>query len=91
MCRFLPNIWLDFSVTQHEFGWVSGRRSPAYVGDLIDHALHERRIAPRVLFGSDFPLLDLTDAITRLTATVDDPEPFLIKNFERLLNSSAVA
>jgi hypothetical protein len=74
MCRFLPNVWLDFSVTQHEFGWVSNRRSPGYISEVIDHALNERRIAPKLLFGSDFPLLE-------------DPEPFLTGNFERLLNS----
>lgn len=86
MCRFLDNVWLDFSVTQHEFGWVAGKRSPAYIGDVIDHALGERRIAPKLLFGSDFPLLDQSDAVDRLVATVSDPEPFLITNFERLLD-----
>lgn len=90
MCRFLRNVWLDFSVTQHEFGWVSGRRSPAYVGDLIDHALHEPRIVPRVLFGSDFPLLEQSDAISRLVDSVENPEPFLTANFERLLAASGV-
>jgi Amidohydrolase len=87
MCRFLTNVWLDFSVTQHEFGWVSGRRSPAYVGDVIDHTLGERRLAPRVMFGSDFPLLEQSDAIARLLSTVGDPVPFLTANFERLLDA----
>ena len=87
MCRFATNVWLDFSVTQHEFGWVSGERCPAFVGDLIDHALHERRTAPRIMFGSDFPLLEQSDAVERLVASVDDPEPFLTGNFERLLDS----
>jgi Amidohydrolase len=87
MCRFAPNVWLDFSVTQHEFGWVSGERSPAFVGDLIDHAMHERRISPRIMFGSDFPLLEQSDAVGRLVASFDDPEPFLTANFERLLES----
>jgi hypothetical protein len=87
MCRFAPNVWLDFSVTQHEFGWVSGRRSPALVGDLIDHALAERRTAPRIMFGSDFPLLEQNDAVARLAESVPDPEPFLVANFERLLES----
>jgi Amidohydrolase len=86
MCRFLTNVWLDFSVTQHEFGWVSGRGSPAYIADTIDHALGERRIAPRVMFGSDFPLLEQRDALARLIDSVEDPEPFLIGNFERLLD-----
>lgn len=90
MCRFLENVWLDFSVTQHEFGWVSGQRRPAYVGDLIDHALQERRIAPRVLFGSDYPLLEQTDAASRLVASVEDSEPFLTANFERLLDTTGV-
>lgn len=85
MCRFLGNVWLDFSVTQHEFGWVSGERDPSYVGDLIDHALRERRIAPKVLFGSDFPLLEQNDAVARLRETVPDTEPFLVGNFERLV------
>jgi len=87
MCRFVGNVWLDFSVTQHEFGWVSGERSPAFVGDLIDHALHERRTAPRILFGSDFPLLQQLDAVERMLASVNDPGPFLTENFERLLES----
>ncbi len=86
MCRFLGNVWLDFSVTQHEFGWVTGRRAPAYIGDVIDHALFERRTAPRILFGSDFPLLEQADAVARLVETVPDPEPFLTGNFERLLD-----
>ncbi len=90
MCRFLKNVWIDFSVTQHEFGWVSGERSPSYVGDVIDHALGERRIAPKVLFGSDFPLLGQTDAVERIVEAVEDPEPFLISNFERLLDSAAI-
>jgi hypothetical protein len=87
MCRFATNVWLDFSVTQHEFGWVSGRRSPAFVGDLIDHALGERRTAPRIMFGSDYPLSEQADAVTRLIDSVEDPEPFLTGNFERLLES----
>lgn len=91
MCRFLKNVWIDFSVTQHEFGWVSGERRPSYVGDVIDHALSERRIAPRVLFGSDFPLREQSDAVARMVEAVEDPEPFLISNFERLLNAAAVA
>jgi predicted TIM-barrel fold metal-dependent hydrolase len=91
MCRFLPNVWLDFSVTQHEFGWVTGQRSPAYIGDVIDHALHERRTAPRILFGSDFPLLQQADALERLIGSVAAPEPFLTGNFERLLDVSGAA
>jgi predicted TIM-barrel fold metal-dependent hydrolase len=87
MCRFLPNVWLDFSVTQHEFGWVSGERSPAFIGDVIDHAMREPRIAPRVMFGSDYPLLEQRDAVARLAATVDEPERFLRLNFERLLET----
>jgi predicted TIM-barrel fold metal-dependent hydrolase len=85
MCRFASNVWLDFSVTQHEFGWVSGQRSPAFVADLIDHALGEWRTAPRIIFGSDYPLLEQADAVTRLVDLVADPEPFLTGNFERLL------
>jgi hypothetical protein len=87
MCRFAGNVWLDFSVTQHEFGWVSGQRSPAFVGDLIDHALGERRTAPRIMFGSDYPLLEQADAVARLVDVVADPEPFLTANFERLLET----
>ena len=87
MCRFTANVWLDFSVTQHEFGWVSGARSPAFVGDLIDHAMGERRTAPRIMFGSDYPLLEQADAVERLVESVADPEPFLSGNFERLLDS----
>jgi hypothetical protein len=85
MCRFTANVWLDFSVTQHEFGWVSGRRSPSFIGDLIDHALREPRTAPRIMFGSDYPLLEQADAIERLVALIDEPEPFLTGNFEELL------
>lgn len=85
MCRFLPNVWLDFSVTQHEFGWVRGECSPAFVGDLIDHSLTEPRIAPKVMFGSDFPLMEQSDAVAQIVATVEDPESYLRGNFERLL------
>lgn len=90
MCRFLPNVWLDFSVTWHEFGWVSGVPRLPFVADLIDHALSERRIAPRLLFGSDYPLLEQSDALMRLVAAVDDPQPFLTGNFERLLDTVAL-
>ena len=86
MCRFATNVWLDFSVTQHEFGWVSGQRSPAFIGDLIDHAMAERRTAPRIMFGSDYPLSEQADAVARLIDSVDDPEQFLTGNFERLLD-----
>ncbi len=79
MCRFLPNVWLDFSVTQHEFGWVSGRRSPHYIGDVIDHALQERRTAPRILFGSDYPLLPQADAVS---ASDGSPRPRTISHPE---------
>jgi hypothetical protein len=89
LCRFLGNVWLDFSVTQHEFGWVSGTRNPPFIADLIDHALGERRIAPRVMFGSDYPLLEQTDAVARLVEHSADPEPFLRGNFERLLERIA--
>src|SRR5581483_2221225 len=63
MGRFLPNVWLDFSATQEIFGWVSGDRSPRFVGDLIDHAFTEPRIAQRVMFGSDAPLFDQRGAV----------------------------
>ena len=90
-CRFLPNVWLDFSVTQHEFGWVSGERSPGFISELIDHALGERRTAPRIMFGSDFPLLEQADAVERALAALDDPDPLLRGNFERLLDELALS
>jgi hypothetical protein len=85
MCRFVPNVWIDFSATQHTFGWVSGDRSPHFIADLIDHGLREPRIAQRVLFGSDNPEFSQLDAVERTVSVARDPESVLVGNFERLI------
>jgi hypothetical protein len=85
MCRFLKNVWIDFSATQHTFGWVNGQRSPGFVGELIDHSLRERRIAERVMYGSDNPEFLQEDAVERTLEEAPDPDAILRSNFERLI------
>lgn len=85
MARFVRNVWLDFSATQEIFGWTHGRPNLALVVDAMRHALHEPRIAGKVMFGSDNPEFDQAAAVARLCAEVADPEPVLHANFERLI------
>jgi hypothetical protein len=85
LCRFTRNVWLDFSVTQHIFGWVDGNPSPAFISECVDHALRERRIADRVMFGSDTPWYPQLDAVERAVERARDAAAYLGGNFERLL------
>lgn len=90
MGRFVPNVWLDFSATQQIFGWTAGAPTLNHVTDCIRHAYGEPRIARRLMFGSDNPEFDQAGAVVRLAASVDDPEPFLRTNFERLVSETGL-
>jgi len=85
MCRFISNVWLDFSATQHIVGWAQSTGKLTFADQLIEHSFEEPRICERVLFGSDTPWFDQRDAVERVLERAPDPSAILIDNFERLV------
>lgn len=85
MARFMPNVWLDFSATQEIFGWVGGKSNYPAITDGIEHALGERRIASKLVFGSDNPGFSQLEAVREIVRRLPDPDFYLKSNFERLV------
>jgi len=50
---FQKNAWIDFSHTQHYFGWCAMRNALPLVVQHIDYALKEDRVYNKLLFGLD--------------------------------------
>ena len=50
---FQKNVWIDFSFTQHVFGWCGTNESFPVVTQSIDYAMKDPRIYKKILFGSD--------------------------------------
>jgi predicted TIM-barrel fold metal-dependent hydrolase len=88
MARFLKNVWLDFSATQHIFGWAGAAPSYGVICDGIAHGLAEPRIAGKLMFGSDAPGFAQLDAVANIRKHAADPAAILVGNFERLLAQS---
>jgi len=85
MCRFIGNVWLDFSATQHIVGWAQSSGKLTFAEQLIEHSFEEPRIRERVMFGSDTPWFDQNDAVKRVVERAPDPAAILMGNFERLV------
>lgn len=84
--RFIPNVWLDFSATQHIFGWAGDKPPFLMVCDAIDHSMSEPRIRKKLMFGSDAPGFGYMDAIEKMLARESDPSDILAGNFLRLID-----
>ncbi len=50
---FQKNVWIDFSFTQHVFGWCGDNIPMPVVVQAIDYSMKDKRIFERLLFGSD--------------------------------------
>ena len=50
---FQRNAWIDFSFTQHVFGWCGNNTMLPHVISNIDYALKNDKINCKILFGSD--------------------------------------
>ena len=50
---FQKNVWIDFSFTQHVFGWCGKNVAMPLVVQHIEFAMKEKRIYDKLLFGSD--------------------------------------
>jgi predicted TIM-barrel fold metal-dependent hydrolase len=90
MTDFVPNIWLDFSLTQEYFGWVGQRPRFRQVADGIDYGLQFDRIRRKILFGSDEPFFSQRLALERYLE-LPDWDLFLVENFLSLLQKAGLA
>jgi predicted TIM-barrel fold metal-dependent hydrolase len=90
MARFIKNVWLDFSATQHIFGWAGDGPGYGVICEGIAHALSEPRIAGKVMYGSDTPGFAQLDAVAAVRERSPDPGAILVGNFERLLERSGL-
>lgn len=50
---FQKNVWIDFSFTQHVFGWCGAKEEFPLIAQHIEYSLKDERIYSRLLFGSD--------------------------------------
>ena len=53
IAMFQKNVWIDFSFTQHVFGWCGANVPLPVVTQSIDYAMKDSRIYKKLLFGSD--------------------------------------
>lgn len=53
IAMFQKNVWIDFSYTQHVFGWCGQNIELPYIKENIEYALQDKRIYEKLLFGSD--------------------------------------
>jgi hypothetical protein len=53
IAMFERNVWIDFSYTQHFFGWCGGNEYMPYVCSNIEYALKEVRLSKKIMYGSD--------------------------------------
>jgi hypothetical protein len=90
MTDFVPNIWLDFSLTQEYFGWVGQNPPFRQVVEGIDYGLQFDRIRRKVLFGSDEPFFSQRLALERYLE-LPDRDLFLVENFLSLLQKTGLA
>jgi hypothetical protein len=60
---FLPNVWLDFSLTQHYFGWCGNKPRLSHVTDAIEWSFCSEKISKKILFGSDEPFFSRATAL----------------------------
>lgn len=50
---FQKNVWIDFSFTQHVFGWCGKNVPMPLVVEHIEYAMKEKKLYDKLLFGSD--------------------------------------
>jgi hypothetical protein len=83
--RFMPNVWIDFSATQHIFGWAGSAAPFPVMCEAIDHCMAEPRLRRKMMFGSDSPGFEYRDALEKIVATDDHPSDILKGNFMKLV------
>jgi len=81
-----PNVWIDFSWTQHYFGWCGDEQALNQNIDVINYAMNHRRLKYKILFGSDNPFYSQETALDKYINI--DNEDFLKNNFLKLINES---
>ena len=89
MADFVPNVWLDFSLTQEYFGWVGDCARLPHVADCIDYGLKYPRIKRKVFFGSDEPFYSQPLALPRYLELADR-DLFLEHNYVALLKKAKI-
>lgn len=89
ICDFQSNVWLDFSLTQHYFGWVGNRTRLNYVNEAIEYALRHKKISQKILFGSDNTFFSQQEAVNKYMK-LDNAKSFLIDNFYNLIEKSNI-
>ncbi|GEM_PF-2364390 len=87
ICDFQSNVWLDFSLTQHYFGWVGDRPKLKYVNEAIEYALQHKKLSRKILFGSDNTFFSQQEAVNKYFE-LSNAKSFLVDNFYNILEQS---
>lgn len=89
---FQKNVWIDFSFTQHVFGWCGKNVPMPLVVEHMEYAMKEKKLYDRLLFGSDSMRgeKDLTFEALDSYKKFDSYQQVTEKNFLKFLEVSAL-
>jgi hypothetical protein len=84
ICDFQQNSWLDFSFTQHYFGWCGSRPQMNVILEIIHYCFENDRIRNKILFGSDNMFCSQQESLEKYLV-LSDVQKYLTDNFNNLV------
>jgi len=86
MAHFTPNIFIDFSFTQHVFGVVGKEPTNKFIKDVMCFAVNNKVVRKKVLYGSDLPFASQEEGLDFYAEEAPFPEEIFCENFKKIIH-----
>lgn len=85
----VTNVWIDFSWTQHYFGWCGKSPKLRQISECIEFAYNHKTLKNKILFGSDNPFYSQKEALNKVI-NLKNSIDILQNNYFNLLEISNI-